>query len=71
MYGVGLEDFTRSLRNLALYWVLVRGLNLSYHNQETILFTIDSHCGNLNKDPLTRTQFKALGFGVAGLGYGL
>ena len=46
MYGVGLEDFTRRLRNLALYRVLVRGLNLSYHKQETISFTIDPHYGN-------------------------
>ena len=34
-------------------WVLVKGLNLSYHNKETILFTIDPYCGNLNK-PLNR-----------------
>ena len=27
---------------------LVRGFNLSYHNKETILFTLDPHYGNLN-----------------------
>ena len=32
-------------------WVLVKGFNLSYHNKETILFTIDPHYGNLNKLP--------------------
>ena len=26
----------------------VRGFNLSYHNKETILFTIDPQYGNLN-----------------------
>ena len=29
-------------------WVLVYGLNLSYRNKETILFTIDPYYGNLN-----------------------
>ena len=30
--------------------------NLSYHRTETIFFTIDPCYGNLNKNPLTRTQ---------------
>ena len=34
---------------MQLYWVLVRGFNLSYHNKDTILFTVDPHYGNLNK----------------------
>ena len=29
-------------------WVLVQGLNLSYHNKETIIFTIDPYSGILN-----------------------
>ena len=29
-------------------WVLVRGLDLSYHKRETILFIIDPYYGNLN-----------------------
>ena len=29
-------------------WGLVKGLNLSYYNKETILFTIDPYYGNLN-----------------------
>ena len=29
-------------------WVLVKEFNLSYHNKETILFTIDPQYGNLN-----------------------
>ena len=36
--------------------VLVEGFNLSCHNQETILFTIDPYYGNLNLNPRTRTQ---------------
>ena len=35
-------------------WVLEKGSNLSYHNTETLLFTIDSidpYYGNLNKHP--------------------
>ena len=31
-----------------LVWVLVKGFSLSYHNKETILFTIDPHYGSLN-----------------------
>ena len=31
--------------------VLVTEFNLSYHNRETILFTIDPYCGNLNLKP--------------------
>ena len=34
-----------------VYWALVKGFNLSYHNKEAILFTIDPHYGNLNKVP--------------------
>ena len=30
------------------YWVLVKGFDLSYYNQETMLFTIDPYYGNLN-----------------------
>ena len=29
-------------------WVPVRGLNLSCHNKEAILFTVDPYDGNLN-----------------------
>ena len=36
-----------SLSNTLLVRVLVKGLNLSYHNKETILFTIDPEYGNL------------------------
>ena len=32
-------------------WVRVKELNLSYHNEETILFTIDPYYGNLNAMP--------------------
>ena len=35
--------------------VLVRGVDLSYHNKESILFTIDPHYGNkksFNKNPV-------------------
>ena len=32
-------------------WVLVRGFNLSYHNKETILSTIDPYYCSLNKLP--------------------
>ena len=35
----------------SIFWVLVRGFNLSYHSKETVLFTIDPHYGNLNKIP--------------------
>ena len=31
-------------------WVLVKGLSFSYHNQETILFTIDPCSGNLTRN---------------------
>ena len=31
-----------------LSWVLVKGLNLSYHNKETIFFTTDPYYGNFN-----------------------
>ena len=41
---------------IALLWVLVQGFNVSYHNEETILFTIDPYYGNLtsipNKNPV-------------------
>ena len=30
------------------YWVLVKGISLSYHNQETISFTIGPYYGSLN-----------------------
>ena len=33
----------------AVYWVLVKGFNLSYHDKETILFTIDPYYGNLRQ----------------------
>ena len=33
------------------YWVLVKGVYLSYHNKETIVSTIDPHNGNLNTIP--------------------
>ena len=29
-------------------WVLVKGLNNSYHNKETVLYTIDPYYGKLN-----------------------
>ena len=29
-------------------WALAKGLNLSYHKKEAILFTIDPYHGNLN-----------------------
>ena len=29
-------------------WVLVKGVNLGYHNKEAIPLTIDPHFGNLN-----------------------
>ena len=29
-------------------WVLAKGLNLSYYNEETILITIDPSYGDLN-----------------------
>ena len=32
-------------------WVLVRGFNLSYHNEDTILVTIDPYSGSLNPIP--------------------
>ena len=32
-----------------LVWVLVRGFNFSYHNKETIVFSIDPYYGNLSK----------------------
>ena len=31
--------------------VLVKGFNKSYHNKETMLFTIDPYYGNLSKNP--------------------
>ena len=34
-----------------LYWVLVKGLNLSYQNKETLLFTMDPYHGDLNSAP--------------------
>ena len=33
------------------YWVLVKAFNISSHNQETILLTIDPYYGNLSKFP--------------------
>ena len=30
-----------------LFWVLVKGFNLSYYNRKTILFTTDPYYGNL------------------------
>ena len=36
--------------------VLVRGWDLCYHNNETILFTTDPSYDNLNTNPLTRAQ---------------
>ena len=45
-----------------LYWVLVKGVNLRYHNEETRLFTIDPKYGNINLNPLARTQFRVWGF---------
>ena len=33
---------------VATFWVLVKGLNFSYYDKETRLFTIDPFCGNLN-----------------------
>ena len=35
-----------------LDWVLVKGFNLSYHNMQTRLFTIDPYYGSLNPKPL-------------------
>ena len=32
-------------------WVLVKGIDSSCHNQETLLFTIAPYCGNLNSTP--------------------
>ena len=40
-------------------WALVKGFHLSYHNKETIVFTIDPQYGNLNKNPLARTGLRA------------
>ena len=36
---------------LLLDWVLVKGFSLSYHNKETMLFTLDPHYGTLNLEP--------------------
>ena len=36
----------RGMRQMILG--LVKGINLSYHNKETVLFTIDPYYGNLN-----------------------
>ena len=40
----------RASRHLrpGMHWVLAKGFNLSYHNKETILLTIDPYYGNLN-----------------------
>ena len=41
-----------------VFWVLVKGFNVSYHNKETIVFTKDPYHGNLkysksfNKNPV-------------------
>ena len=34
-----------------VYWVLVKGFNLSYDNKETALFTMDPYFGNLYLGP--------------------
>ena len=35
-----------TLERITFNWVLVKGFNLSYYNQETILFTIDPDYGS-------------------------
>ena len=42
---------SQTLVSGALNWVLVRGLYISSHNKETILFTKDPHYGNITKIP--------------------
>ena len=49
------KNATRSLKH-AVYlllstWILVMGFNLSYHNEETLLFAVDPHDGNLDEIP--------------------
>ena len=41
----------KGLYHTSNHRVLVRGFNLSYHNIETILFTMDPQYGNLNRIP--------------------
>ena len=31
-----------------LFTIDVKGFDLSYHDKETILFTLEPYCGNLN-----------------------
>ena len=53
-YREGYQDDGQTLN-----WVLVRGFNLSCHNKETMLCTIDPQYGNLkkslNKNPVIPT----------------
>ena len=64
-------EIVRKEMRVELYWVLVKGFNLSYHTKETILFTIGPHCGNsnqtlikfLNKNPV-RDQGSVYGFRI-------
>ena len=39
------EALSHSFDKEPLYWVLVTGSNLSYHNKETLLFTLDPYYG--------------------------
>ena len=38
----------RTFDNFKVNWVLVKGFNLSHHDKETIIFSIDPDYGNLN-----------------------
>ena len=40
---VSISAMDTNVKKWAVCWVLVKELNLSYHDKETILFTIDPH----------------------------
>ena len=52
LFGLFLGLFLRGFFSWSfLTWVLVTELNLSYHNKEAPVFTLDPYHGNLNPRP--------------------
>ena len=49
--GFRVQGFKIPLLVQASMLRLLRDLTLSYYNKETIQFTVDPYCGNLNKTP--------------------
>ena len=65
------DGFEGALQALHASWVLVKECSLlSYHNKETMLFTIDPYYGNRTQ-LLTRTPVSMIWHGVLASGLGL